>query len=215
MEKFNGTNSISLDEKQLYIYDSQNSHFGGNQYWYPKKFHQLSGCGPIAAANITAYLAQTFPNKYRNLFAYEGLMYKNNFLEHMIEIRKFVKPGIFGLTSVHQFSDNVLAFSKKRELTLTSHILDDKAAKIEAATSFIIEALTQKLPIAILILKHPIKEFEEYTWHWMTITGLRLDSKDNIYYISVSTYGERREINLNMLWNERLPKHIIGLTYFT
>ena len=100
-------------------------------------------------------------------------------------------------------------------MDLVPHILDDNGANIQEAINFISEALSQRLPIAILVLKHPIKEFKDYTWHWMTITGLKLNSKDNIYYISVSTYGERKEINLDLLWNKRLSKHIIRLAYFT
>ena len=133
----------------------------------------------------------------------------------MIEIRNYVKPGIFGLTSVRKFSDSVLAFASKRGISLVPHILDDNAATIQDAINFISNALSQKLPIAILVLKHPLVEFKEYTWHWMTITDLKLNSKDNIYYITVSTYGERREINLDLLWNQRRPKDIIRLAYFT
>ena len=215
MEGFIPSNYNNLEEIQFDIYDSEISYHGGNQYWFPKKFHQLSGCGPVAAANITAYLSQTFPDKYKALYPFKGIVNKKDFTLHMVEIRKYVKPGIFGLTSVHQFSDNVLAFSKEKGVSLVPHILDDKTASIQEAITFIFEALSQRLPIAILVLKHPVKEFEEYTWHWMTILGLKLNSKDNIYYISVSTYGNRKEINLDMLWNQRSSKHIINLAYFT
>ena len=204
-----------LEEIKFSIYDSEISYYGGSQNWFPKKFNKISGCGPVAAANITAYLSQTFPDKYSALYPYNGTINKKDFINHMVEIRKYVKPGIFGLTSVAQFADNVLAFSKSRGLSLVPHILDDKSASIQDAINFILEALSQKLPLAILVLKHPVKEFEEYTWHWMTIMDLKLSSEDNIYYISVSTYGEHREINLDLLWNKRRAKHIIGLAYFT
>jgi hypothetical protein len=203
-----------LDEIQLSIYDSEIIYYGGNQYWFSRKFHQLSGCGPIAAANITAYLSQTFPDKYNNLYPYKGVLNKKDFIEHMIEIRKYVKPGIFGLTSVKQFSNNVLSFAQSRGVTLIPHILDKDGATMQEAINFICEALCLKLPVAILVLKHPVKEFKDYAWHWMTITRLILDTKDNKYFISVSTYGECREIDLDLLWNHRRPKDIIRLAYF-
>lgn len=215
MENFIKPDSVHLDGIQLNVYESEISYYGGNQYWFPKKFHQLSGCGPVAAANITAYYALTFPDKYNALYPYKGIINKKDFTQHMIEIRKFVKPGIFGLTSVHKFSDNILAFSKERGISLVPHILDDDNASIQDAISFISKALSLRIPVAILVLKHPVKEFQEYAWHWMTITNLKLNPKDNIYYISVSTYGEHREINLDTLWNERRPKDIIRLAYFT
>ena len=208
-------NYSNLEEIQFNIYDSKTSYYGGSQYWFPTKFNKLSGCGPVAAANITAYLSQIFPDKYNTLYPYKGIVNKVDFIVHMGEIRKFVKPGMFGLTSVHQFSNSVLAFSKERGVSLAAHILDDNAASMQEAINFISKALSQRLPIAILVLKHPLVEFKEYTWHWMTITDLKLNSKDNIYYISVSTYGERREINLDLLWNQRRSKDIIRLAYFT
>lgn len=202
-----------LEEIEFNIYDSEISYFGGSQYWFPKKFNQLSGCGPVAAANITAYLSQTFPDKYSALYPYEGIINKTDFIAHMVEIRKYVKPGIFGLTSVNQFSDNVLSFSKNRDVSLVPHILDGTTS-IQAAINFISDALSKRLPVAILVLKHPIKEFKEFTWHWMTITGLKLNFEDNTYYISVSSYGEEQAINLDLLWNGRSSKHIISLAYF-
>ena len=215
MEDFITHKDTPLEELKFHIQDSEISYYGGSQYWFPKKLNQLSGCGPVAAANITAYLAQAFPDKYSALYPYKGIVNKTDFIEHMVKIRKYVKPGIFGLTSVRQFSDNVLAFSTKQGLSLMPHILDDKAASLQDALNFISKGLSQGLPVAILILKHPVKEFEEYTWHWMTITDLKLNSKENVYYISVSTYGDHKEINLDLLWNKRQAKHIIGLAYFT
>ena len=208
-------NYALLEDIQFNIYDSEVSYYGGNQYWFPKKFNQLSGCGPVVAANITAYLSQTFTDKYNDLYPYKGVVNKKDFTLHMVEIRKYVKPGIFGLTSVNKFSDGVLSFAKNRGISLTSHILDEKADSIQEAIDFILEALSQRLPVAILILKHQNKEFKEYTWHWMTITNLNLNSQSNRCYISVSTYGEHREINLELLWNQRRLKDIIRLAYFS
>jgi hypothetical protein len=201
-------------EINLDIYDSENLHYGGNQYWFKKNFHKLSGCGPIAAANITAYLSLTFPDKYDALYPYKSTINKKDYEEHMAQIRKYVKPGLMGLTSVKKFANSVLAFSRDRGVALVPHILEDNKASIEDAKSFILQALTQRLPVAILVLKHKVKEFEEYSWHWMTITDLTLNSKDNLYYITVSTYGERKEINLERLWNDRRPKDLIRLAYF-
>jgi len=215
MESFISPNYTHLEDIQFNIFDSDVSYYGGSQYWYPKKFNKLSGCGPVAAANITAYLAQQFPDRCNALYPYPGIINKKDFTQHMIDIRKYVKPGIFGLTSVRQFSDNVLSFARNRGISLVPHILDDNATTIQEAVAFISKALSQRLPIAILVLKHPIKEFKEYTWHWMTITGLQLNSKDNVYYISVSTYGDHREINLDTLWNKRRSKHLIRLSYFS
>ncbi|MBU3188155.1 hypothetical protein K9O30_00980 [Clostridium bowmanii] len=214
MESIIIPNYNNLEEIQFNIYDSEISYYGGSQNWFPKKFHNLSGCGPVAAANITAYLSQNFTDRYNTLYPYKGIISKKDFTMHMVEIRKYVKPGLFGLTSVDKFSDSVLAFSSDRGVSLSSHILADSATSIQDAINFIAQALSQKLPVAILVLKHSLKEFKEYTWHWMTITGLKLNLKDNLPYIIVSSYGGRQEINLDLLWNKRRSKDIIRLAYF-
>jgi hypothetical protein len=215
MDNFSKPSFTHLEEILLNIYDNDKLSYGGNQYWFPKKLHQLSGCGPIAAANITAYLSQSFPDKFKELYPFEGAINKKEFLEHMIEVRKYVVPGWRGLTSVHKFVDNTLAFAKQKGVCLEPHILDDDSVNIVEAVQFISQALQQKLPIAILVLTHPAKELEEYVWHWMTITHLRFVPNENTYYITTSTYGERHEVNFNLLWNNRRSKDHIKLAYFT
>lgn len=215
MENFITPDCSNLEEIKLSINDSKVMYHGGDQHWFPCKLHQLSGCGPVAAANITAYLAQSFPDKFNKLYPYTGGLNKKEFIEHMIEVRKFVIPGRHGLTSVDQFSDNVLSFSQSRGISLTPHIMDENSRDMNAAVNFISEALGLRLPVAILVLKHPVKELEDYTWHWMTITRLNRNPEDNKYYISVSTYGECHEIDFDLLWNHRGPEDIIRLAYFT
>ena len=122
----------NLEEINLDIYDSEISYYGGSQNWFPNKSHKRSGCGPVAAANITAYLSRTFEDKYNVLYPCQGVINKKDFINHMIEIRKYVRPGFFGLTSVHQFSDNVLAFSIKRGVNVH---FDCKRLKMVLETS--------------------------------------------------------------------------------
>ncbi|WP_163192285.1 hypothetical protein [Clostridium thermarum] len=215
LEKFTVPSLDHLQEIQLYIYDEDKISYGGNQYWFPKKFHQLSGCGPIAAANITAYLAINFDDKYMPLYPYKGNINKKEFLLHMIEVRKYVVPGWRGLTSVHKFADNTLAYASEKGISLVPHILEDDTVNIMEAVQFISQALEQRLPVAILVLTHPIKELKEYVWHWMTITHLKLNPADNKFYITTSSYGERREVNFDLLWNNRRKKDHIKLAYFT
>lgn len=205
-----------LNDIAFTIYDSDIAYYGGNQHWFPEEAHRRSGCGPVAAANITAYLSFTFPNKYHSLYPFkdQGILTKDDFVRHMIEIRKYVIPGVRGLTSVQQFSDEVNSFAHNKGITLTPKILDDPGTSMEQAVAFISEALAQELPIAILVLTHPAEELSEYTWHWMTITGLELDSWKNLYYITVTSYGERHRINFNLLWNYRNPQDKVNLAYF-
>ncbi|OPJ64155.1 hypothetical protein [Clostridium oryzae] len=204
-----------IDEIKIPIYEFNKEYYGGNQYWFPKKLHQLSGCGPIAAANIMAYLAENFSENYRALYPYSLPISKGDFVNHIVEVRKFVKPGIRGLTSVHQFCENTLDYAKSRNVLLTPHILEDDTVSMEEVVHYLSEALLQKLPVAILVLTHAVKELEDYSWHWMTITDLKFNAEDNNTYIVVSTYGERHVIDLNILWNHRCTKDRIKFAYFS
>lgn len=199
----------------LAISDNKTEYFGGNQYWYPKKTHQISGCGPTAAANLTAYLAIKFPDKLGTLYCNSSPLNKTDFVSHMVEIRKFVKPGFMGLTSVHQFCDNISDFAKSKNLVITPHIMTDEDASMETAVSFITKALSGGYPVAILVLTHQVKALRDYSWHWMTITDLYYDKYKEQHFITVSTYGEKHEIHLELLWNHRRKKDVIRLAYFT
>lgn len=205
-----------LNDTAFTIYDSEVAYYGGSQHWFLEEAHRRSGCGPVAAANITAYLSLTFPNKYHSLYPYnnQGILTRHDFVRHMIEIRKYVIPGVRGLTSVQQFSDEVISFAHTKGISLTPKILDDHCASMEQAVAFISEALAQELPVAVLVLTHPAEELSEYTWHWMTITGFELDTFANLYYITVTSYGERHRINFNLLWNYRNPQDKVSLAYF-
>lgn len=214
MKDFIKNNLSTLQELKILVYDNDLPHYGGNQYWFPRRTNRINGCGPVAAANITAYLSLTFPKTYGNLYHLKEGLSKSEFVSHMIEIRKFVKPGFFGLTSVQQFSNNLLSFSESKGVSLTPFILDDDRVSMLEALEFIYQGLHQRLPVSILVLKHPAQEIKEHVWHWMTITHLRFEPTNGKYYIFVSTYGEFRIIDFDILWNNRGPKDIIKLAYF-
>lgn len=215
MESFIEPLYSQLKELQLLITDEENIFYGGNQEWFLKKFHRLSGCGPVAAANITTYLAKTFPTKFQALYLYGNIINKDDFTKHMIEIRKFVKPGPFGLTSVRKFANNTMSFAVDKGVSLTPHILEDDSVSMQEAVNFIYEGLHQGYPLAILVLTHSVKELEEYVWHWMTITDLKFNKENKTFYIITSSYGVRHEINFDLLWNGRSAKDNIKLIYFT
>lgn len=203
-----------LNEILIGIKDDTFTYYGGNQHWYPSKSHQMSGCGPVAAANITAHLAINFPDKYQALYPYTSPTYtKKDFIAHMVEVRKFVKPGIFGLTSVKQFSENVLSFADSKGVTLKPHFVEEPSTT-EEAFDFVQNALKQNLPLALLILTHPSREFSEFTWHWMTIHHAYTNKLTNKRSILISSYGERHLLDFDLLWDKRRSRDVVKMIYF-
>lgn len=204
----------NLKEIPIKIIDNAFTYYGGDQGWYPSKSHQMSGCGPVAAANITAHLALSFPELYHALYPYPSTDYlKEDFIAHMIHVRKYVKPKIFGLTSVKQFSENVLSFAKSRGVELNPHFVNEPSTADEGI-DFILTALTQNLPVALLILTHPVREFSEFIWHWMTIHHYYINELTNKRTIVIFSCGERYLIDFDLLWNKRRSRDVIKLIYF-
>ena len=66
------------------------SYFGGTQDWYAAERRRRAGCGPTAAANLTAYLALSRPG-LRPLYPYDRLN-PTDFTRSLC-IRR--KPGCF------------------------------------------------------------------------------------------------------------------------
>lgn len=203
-----------LKEINIHITDKTTYYYGGNQYWYPSKSHQVSGCGPVAAANITAHLAKCFPEQYSALYPFPTNTFsKHDFISHMVNIRKHVKPGLFGLTSSRQFSENVLSFAKQQSVTLIPHIINQQSSGDEALT-FIDSALKQNIPVAMLILTHHSRAISEYVWHWMTIHHYYINELTNKKTIVISSCGERHLVDFDLLWNKRHTIDVIKLVYF-
>lgn len=167
--------------------------YGGDQGWWAASNATKNerGCGPVAAANITTYLAKiTKPSAYRNLYSGVSTS-KNDFLAHMNTMYSYINPGAFGETSVNAFTSAVEKYAKDKNVTLAG-VYDNSAFTLDNTAAYIKKGLSLNSPVATLNLSkftgYP------YEWHWMTITKYYRDVNDN-RWIAVSTWGDRRSIN--------------------
>ncbi|MGG4396552.1 hypothetical protein ABEX25_19795 [Paenibacillus thiaminolyticus] len=81
--------------------------YGGNQNWWDRGSNQAErGCGPVAAANITNYLAK-FTNSWRNGKLYDEFTSYTDFVKHMNTLYDYINPGMFGEVSVSDFASKV------------------------------------------------------------------------------------------------------------
>ncbi len=186
-----------MNEKQIElscILDEDQKHFGGDQHWYRAKWHSLSGCGPTVAATILAHLAERDP-KCRALYAYDFPLQKNDFIEHMQEVREYVKPGVRGLTSKNYFACEAKRFGESRNVKLKTNIIN-RDYSAEEAYERIKTSIDNGYPLALLILKNPAPEIEEFTWHWMVVIGY----KENMQIV-MTTWGKIFDLDFNKVWN--------------
>ncbi|NGZ77191.1 hypothetical protein [Saccharibacillus alkalitolerans] len=170
--------------------------YGGDQGWWgdiaPKSpTKETRGCAPVAAANLTTYLAKiTNPSVYRNLYSGVATS-QNDFLAHMNVMYNYINPGLLGETSVYHFIDSVEKYAKDKNVNLKA-VYDSTPFTLDNTANYAKAGLRINSPVATLNLSK-FTDYE-YEWHWMTITKYYRDVNDN-RWIAVSTWGKRRSIN--------------------
>ncbi|MBT3318299.1 MAG: hypothetical protein HN948_03220 [Clostridia bacterium] len=189
-----------LDTELIHICEGDTRYYGASQYWFKKKIHGLSGCGPATAALILRYMAEKFSDTCGALYEHEMPAAKEDFVNFMQDVREFVKPGIGGLTDHRFFASSTIAYAQSRGVKLR---MQSVSASLSAgvAFGFITRAISEGYMPALLIMRNPSKALDEFTWHWMGITGYD-DEKKTIY---ISTYGEEYELVFEDVWNQNKP----------
>lgn len=188
-----------LDSGTISIIENDIRHYGADQHWYKNKLHSMSGCGPTTAALITMYMAIAFPSCLA-LYGYSLPASKDEFISHMDSIREFVKPGAMGLTDAGFFASSTKEFAKERGVELKSRILPRESGHAETFEE-IKKAIDGALMPALLILRNPSPELDEFTWHWMAVTGYD-DTKGSVF---VSTYAKEYELIFERVWVQYKP----------
>jgi hypothetical protein len=191
----------TLDTDAIMIYEDGARHFGADQHWYTNKLHGLSGCGPTTAALIMMYMAAKHPC-CSALYQYGYPAEKNDFIAHMDSVRQYVRPGAMGLTDAGYFASSTAEFAKPKGVQLNSKVLPRDAHHAEAFSE-IKEAIDKGLMPALLILRNPSQELDDFTWHWMAVTGYE-DEKGSVF---VSTYAKEFELQFYRVWVQYKPYH--------
>lgn len=186
--------------------------YGGNQNWWPDGGAKESrGCGPVAAANITNYLATIKDTqKYGKLYTGNTKSY-TDFLAHMDNLYNYIDPGMFGETSVSDFAADVERFATDKGVSL-SRVTSSASFTLDNTTNYIKAGLSINSPVGTLNTKK--WSDYEYEWHWMTISKYYRDINDN-RWIAVSTWGERRSIDYRVHFDAMKNGWVQGgLMYF-
>lgn len=189
----------TLDLGIISIIENDIRHYGADQHWYKNKLHSMSGCGPTTAALITMYMAVAFPS-CSALYGYTLPASKSEFISHMDSVREFVKPGAMGLTDAGFFASSTEKYAKTRGVTLHSRIASRRSGYAEVFEE-IKKAIDEALMPALLILRNPSEELDDFTWHWMAVTGYD-DIKGSVF---VSTYAKEYELVFERVWVQYKP----------
>ncbi len=208
--------ALKGSDKFIEIWDKSKNFYGGNQNWFSNIIQRKGACGTVAAANMTAYIA--FNNKeYSNLYQYENFN-KENFLEHMIDMNKYLYPLQvpytdipLGIWSTRRLKKGVEEFAKNRGVPIRGVEFNDRFNK-NNIIEFIKNALKENLPVAMLIgfnsnLKN-IKVIQpngcnwnqlEFKLHWVVITELLINNSIDKVLVKVSTWGGYSYLDLDLI----------------
>ncbi|MDD5017708.1 MAG: hypothetical protein PHO15_06395 [Eubacteriales bacterium] len=190
----------TIDLDAISILDGKARHYGADQHWFKKTMYAMSGCGPVTAALVTMYMAAVFPERCAALYPYGFPARKDEFVAHMADVRKYVRPGFFGLTDEDHFAKSTVAYAKSKGVRLKAQkILPGLSAGV--AWGFIKKVIGEKYLPALLILKNPEKELVDFTWHWMAVTGYDAEKRT----VLISTYAKAHELIFEKVWNQRKP----------
>ena len=189
----------------LIITDKNDAFYGGTQAWFSDKFSVNGGCGVVSAANILAYLGE----KNAALYPQKSLS-KQDFTAFMTELCAFVKIRNFfgqplGVWGKKRFEKGVLDYAKSRDVELSAAAFNGKMT-LEKAADFIKNALSENLPVAMLIgFNNRLKNVRyvypsgsafsgSFEKHWVTIT--ELSENGGKFTVKVSSWGAAAEIDL-------------------
>jgi len=189
-----------IDSQLISVEDNGETVIAADQKWFKAPFHSISGCGPTTAAVILMYMASVFPERCRAVYPYELPAGKDDFLSFMEAVRKYVKPGIKGLTDDGFFAARTAAFAKSLGVSLT-YFRVLPSYSVGVAYAYIKKAVDEGYLPALMILRNPHPELSEFTWHWMAVTGYD-DEKGTVF---IATNGAERELPFDRLWCQKHP----------
>lgn len=173
-------------------------HYGGDQNWNEHWLMRLGGCSTVTACELSICIALQYPDM-RNLYPYDpDDISKADFLAFFQEMFAFIRPGIHGLTDIEKYAGGLRKYADSRSCTVETRTLRGDMA-IEDAAAFVHESIDAGLPLAYLMLNHRDPSFEDFEWHWFTVTGY--ENTESGLTLIAATYGVKHFLDLGKAWD--------------
>ncbi|NLW42354.1 MAG: hypothetical protein GXY89_04365 [Tissierellia bacterium] len=190
------------------VRDNNSIFYGGNQQWYKNKRRVVNGCGPVAGANILAYLSNK-DDKYANLYNEENFS-KENFVKFQESIYDLIKPSPLGLININHFIKRIIQYgiSKGVDLSYKKLGFNDRNFTYLSSYTFIRNALMKDIPVVVFNLD--LRRDFLFRWHWMVIT--RIYAEDGEIKLVLSSWGKRYVIDFDRLFSSMRMGG--GMVYF-
>jgi len=168
-----------LDEQTLTAF------YGFNQEWYSSKWKKTAGCGPTIASSIYLYLSFFSENQT-----------KKECIPLQEMLWSYVKPSIFGISTIVEFKNKFEKFTNEHEPSITFkmfEVLKKKDNNKQEFINFIMDEINNNHPIAFLNRDNGNQKNLD-RWHWTIIVGyekledeLMVDVIDNGDLITINS----------------------------
>lgn len=174
--------SLKGEQDFLRITDGEAVCYGGDQAWFDFTVGRYGGCGTVAAADLTAYLAFSVPGgKLHSLYGPEirrkcGNLSKKDYLAHMNTLYRYVTPWkvpfvrpdrpakrhfgwTFGVWPAGRLIRGIRRYAAEHGVTLRGEKISSRKP-LSDLVDFIRDSLRRDCPVAMLIGKRPRYERE-------------------------------------------------------
>lgn len=196
--------SIALSNENNFV-NIAGRYYDGDQRWLDRNLSN-TGCGVVAAANIVSHMSR-YVSGCGSLYRYNDLSV-SSFVNHMYDIDKYLHPSAIAVFSLGYFEKGFEDFARSRGVNIQSYWSDNRVTK-DTFAEYIKAGLRIDSPV--VYLQYFNSNQKEYDWHWMTITKYFKNNSNGDRFIAVFTWGERRSLNYNALWDANLA---CGVLYF-
>ena len=192
-----------MEKKELDFFTVEGGFYGGDQNWNRHAFMRLAGCSTTTACEACIHLARTRPD-LRNLYPFDPhRITMDNFRDFTELVYPHVHPGPLGLTSIERYGSMFSSYTASRGILMQADLLDGNASS-GAARDFIRASIDDGRVTAYLMLRHRDLQFDDFVWHWFTITGYETEGEQ--FRMIAATFGKRHLLDLDGAWETGFAK---------
>lgn len=173
-------------------------YYGGDQNWYRHWLMRLGGCSTTTACEACICLARQRSDMRKLYPGDPACVSREAFCRFADSMFAHVHPGIGGLTDVDRYAAMLRGYTACCGVAAVVDTLRGDAPLAEAER-FIREAVDDGRPVAYLMLRHRDVRFDEFEWHWFSVTGYT--ETPGGLRLTAGTYGKRYELDLTSAWD--------------